>query len=278
MLFRPIQLKVLGAFFFRRSRSLLHGFPMPLLLPYDALFAIAFAGGRSLSWKIGSTCSSNSALRHCRFLSLLRALFILQMPIMTNALRNSALVEINNLLQIGIHHDSWPFAVKAISEHCVGVIGVMARWRSGHFAWEVRETALMILADFGSFGKQQLRVLREEAQEIAGSIQPRPRTNAWREYQQMMIDCHVRRQCDASLVAHDHMWLYVDPPRRYRPRMFSLTAAPETPRTPTDSDSSCETSEAWQNRWLKMLFAKRNRQRLAHVQTLWGALRQQNGL
>ena len=110
------------------------------------------------------------------------------------------------------------------------------------------------------FGEQQLVLLRQEAQRIARKLQLRPlflpHTDAWRNYQQM-IDCHKRRQCDASLVAHDHQWLYVDPPRRDRPRMFSLTAAPETPRTPmTDSGSSCETREGWQNRLLKTFFRK----------------------
>ena len=117
-----------------------------------------------------------------------------------------------------------------------------------HIAWQVREKAVLILPDFGFFGKQQLRVLREEAQEIAGELQLGPRTDAWRDYQQM-TDCHVRRQCDASLVAHDHTWLYVDPPSVRRPRMFSLTAAPETPQAPEDSSS--DSSEPFPIRFLR---------------------------
>ena len=213
------------------------GFLMPPLLPNDTLFAIAFAGGPSLSWKIGSTCSSKCAFREYEFLSLLRALFIVQLSETISYTRVRELTNFSNTLVVYASQ----LSVSAISQHCIGVITVMAKWRSGHFAWQVREVALMILADVGYFGKQQLAALRDEAQKIASELQLRPYTEAWTNYQQMK-DCHKRRQCDASLVARDHTWLYLDPPNVLRPCMFDLTAALETPRSPTDSSSDITTS------------------------------------
>ena len=207
------------------------------LLPNDALFAIAFAGGPSLSWKIGSTCSSKCAFREHEFLSLLRALFIIQLSQTINDTRVHELINFSNTLVLYASR----LPVSAISQHCIGVISVMARWGSVDFAWKVREVALMILADDEYFGKQQLAALRDEAQRIASELQLRPDTEAWVNYKQMN-DCHKRRQCDASLVARDHWWLYVDPPSVVQPSMFSLTAAPETPRAPTDSSSDTTTS------------------------------------
>ena len=73
---------------------------MPTLLPYDTLFAIAFAGGPSLSWKIGSTCSSNRAFRDDEFLSLLRALFISQLSQTINDTRVHELTNFRNTLVV----------------------------------------------------------------------------------------------------------------------------------------------------------------------------------
>ena len=198
---------------------------MPPLLPYDALFSIAFAGVPALTKFIGIICSSYRAFRTSQLLSLLHALYIIQLSHTNNETRRFKLIQFSNKFML--YASQLPLL--AISEHCVGVLAFMAKWGSGHRAWEVREAAIMILEDVGMLGERQLAALRLDSLTIASELLRHPSTEAWRNYQQME-DCHKRRQCDAALLAHDHKWLYLEPSSVTvrRPRMFSLGAAPST--------------------------------------------------
>ena len=200
-------------------------------IPFDACVSIAFAGGHALSRCIGMSCSSYRALNTREFLLLLRDLCMIQLE-MDNDTRRTKLINISNTMMVYTS-----FSWETIYPHCIGILAAMARWDRGRRAHLAREVAIMILGDFGLYGKQQLVALRLEAEKVASELQRRGSTEAWRIYEGSQ-DCFKRRQGDAALVAGDLHWLHVEPPSVYRARHFFLENAPSTPYAPSDSSDS----------------------------------------
>ena len=126
-----------------------------------------------------------------------------------------------------------------------------ARWDDGRYAWEVREVAILILTDLDAASSAEvLDGIHAEAMQWIVHLKEskaQPLSEFGRVYVQdplRLPSRHLRRQCEAAIVAHDTKWLWEDPPSVSRPRHFYPERAPETPRPPEDSEDS-ETSKDW---------------------------------